>query len=105
MKPFRQFGALERKSVDDFDLVQLSEDFEEPWGSYPKGTWTLQLGGKIYFTLDTDLVHASEDFTEYEVAAMLFDWMFNKSSDTASIAYDYGRKTVQDEMKATLGIS
>lgn len=101
----RTFGVLERLLVENFDLVKLEADAENaPWAPHFAGTWTLQLEGRVIFTLPKGLVHRTQDFTEEEVAAMLFDTILEHRNRAVVTGYDYGRNVMQAEFRTLLGL-
>ena len=96
-----KFTPLERLHVGQFELVQLQEETKRADGTValPKGSWTLQIKGYIYFhfagALASDRVNA----------AAVFTLILKRHNDSVHIGYSHGVKSAQADMRRAMGLS
>lgn len=107
MKPWRTFGVLERISVDDFDMIKLTEDVFSGNVKTPlwrKDQWTLQLGGQVVFSLPLNTVASVGPYSEKGCAERLFQHMLDMRAAFGSIAYERGKDSVRQEIAEILAV-
>lgn len=100
--PKPTFAPLERLHVGQFELVQLAVGPVKfaPWmREMPKGTWTLQLDGHIFFHFPEELA-----INEHH-AAKVFTLLLDRHNDSVHIGYSHGVKSAQADMRRAMGLS